>query len=72
MRQLVFALSIALCARVLHAQDIVQVEHYVDTDPGYGEATQVDVTPGPDLDLAFTVDLSDETPGFHVLYVRAL
>jgi hypothetical protein len=54
------------------AADILQVEYYLDTDPGYGNGTQVAITPSDSLNLSFSADLSDLEPGIHVLYARAL
>ena len=64
--------AILLCSQALYAQNIVQVEYYIDTDPGFGNGTQVSIaTPAPDLDLNFNVGLSDVSSGLHVLFVRA-
>ena len=53
------------------AQNITQVEYYINTDPGFGSGTSVSIIAGTDLDLSFTVNLSSVSDGFHVLYVRA-
>ena len=50
--------------------DIVQIEYFVDTDPGRGLGKQVEISAGPEQDLNFTVDLGGIDAGFHVLYVR--
>jgi len=50
--------------------DIVQIEYFVDADPGRGLGKQVDVSAGPEQDLNFTADLGDIDAGFHILYVR--
>lgn len=50
------------------AQQPLQVEYFLDNDPGYGAAKKVgSVSEG---DNGFTFDLSDAQPGAHVLYVR--
>ncbi len=63
--------AILLCSQALYAQNIVQVEYYIDTDPGFGNGTQVTITAAPDLDLNFNVDISNISDGLHVLFVRA-
>jgi len=52
------------------AQNITRLEYAVDTDPGWGNGTQVAVTPGPDVTASFTIDLSGVQNGFHMLYAR--
>lgn len=50
---------------------IVQVEYFVDTDPGIGNATQVSIVPGTDVEAAFSFDPTSLSVGWHTLYVRA-
>lgn len=74
MRSLVLLLSLAgwLVASPVQAQTaIVAAEYYLDTDPGFGNGVPIPVTPGADVDLDFTVDLSNASLGFHILVVRA-
>ncbi|MCB0832307.1 MAG: cadherin-like domain-containing protein [Bacteroidetes bacterium] len=66
-------LLILLCSSMLVAQGSVsRAEYYIDADPGYGSATAISVTPGTDITLNFTADLSSLPDGIHVLYVRAM
>ncbi|MET0465390.1 MAG: CARDB domain-containing protein [Chitinophagaceae bacterium] len=52
--------------------NITRIEYYLDTDPGYGNGTTVNVTPGVDLaDITIPVNASSLTEGVHQLYVRA-
>jgi hypothetical protein len=55
----------------LHALNIVKVEYYIDNDPGFGNATEVVITPAQELSLSFEIDLTNLSPGFHQLYVRS-
>jgi hypothetical protein len=50
-----------------------RVEYFLDTDPGYGQATAVTLTgtPGTSLTQAFTVPLGSVSPGFHALFIRS-
>ncbi|MBI3004881.1 MAG: fibronectin type III domain-containing protein [Ignavibacteriales bacterium] len=54
------------------APNIVAVEYFMDADPGLGQATQVAVTPAPELTQAFSANLSSVSSRLHILYVRAL
>ncbi len=64
-------LAILLGPQALYAQNIVRVEYYIDSDPGFGNATQLGITPAPELDLNFNANLSGISAGLHTLYVRA-
>jgi len=53
--------------------NITKGEYFIDTDPGFGSATNIPIntTPGSDLNnLSFTFDITSLTPGFHNLYMR--
>ena len=53
--------------------EIVSMEYFVDTDPGFGMGTPV--TPnasGTDVTFDFSLDLSGISQGVHTLYFRAL
>jgi hypothetical protein len=52
--------------------NITKVEWYLDTDPGYGNGTQVAITPGTNLSgLSFTQNLNGLAPGAHIIGVRS-
>lgn len=54
------------------AQNITKFEYFLDTDPGVGLATQVNVTPGTSfVDYSIPVSTSELAPGFHALYIRS-
>jgi hypothetical protein len=51
--------------------NIQQVEYFIDTDPGYGLGTQVNLpSAGNNLTIDFSVSLSGLDDGDHVLYIR--
>jgi hypothetical protein len=54
-------------------QNLVKVEYFFDTDPGYGTGVQVDVVPpSPNLsNFNFSVNITGLNDGFHKLFVRA-
>lgn len=51
--------------------DIVQLEYYIDTDPGKGQGTQIGFSADSLIDLSFAADLTMVADGFHILFVRA-
>ncbi len=52
-------------------QPIVEVEFYLDTDPGVGMGTTVNVQASDTIDLKETIGASLLTPGFHFVTVRS-
>jgi len=53
------------------ASDIQEMEYFIDTDPGYGNATSIPVTsPGTDLSFTISADLTALDPGMHQIYFR--
>jgi hypothetical protein len=52
------------------APDIAKVEYFIDDDPGFGNGTNVPITPGTITDLSFTADLTTLSNGVHILYTR--
>ncbi len=52
--------------------NITKVEWYIDTDPGYGKATAIAITPGQDLaNLSFSQSLTNLSAGVHTIGVRS-
>ena len=52
--------------------NIERVEWYIDTDPGYGNATSITIAPGTDLiNLSFDSGISTLAPGLHIIGVRS-
>jgi len=47
-------------------------EYFVDTDPGFGNATPIAVTPGDTLDFTGALAIATTDTGTHVLYIRAV
>ncbi|MBX2896894.1 MAG: T9SS type A sorting domain-containing protein [Cyclobacteriaceae bacterium] len=71
MKRFYFLLVLVLTGVFAKAQNITQLEYFIDTDPGYGNATNVAVTPAAALnDFTFNVPLTSVSNGFHTLYVR--
>lgn len=53
--------------------NIVKLEYFVDTDPGFGNGTNVPITPGTDLNnISFALNMDNVSVGNHKLYLRAI
>jgi hypothetical protein len=52
--------------------NVISAEYFIDNDPGVGKGIKIDVgTPGSQITLVYTVDLSSTETGLHTLYTRA-
>lgn len=73
MKRLLFITLFLYLSNLLLAQlpNITKVEYYIDTDPGYGLATNVSVTAFSDLDITLNADVSNLAEGIHMLFVRS-
>ncbi len=66
------AFAILCYCTLANAQNIVKIEYYIDTDPGYGLATDVPVSAGtPINNLAVNVPMTSVSDGFHQFFARA-
>ena len=73
MRYFILTMIIMLSGAIqLMAQppDIIQLEYYYDTDPGFGNGTQVSVTANTLIDASFNIDATGLVAGFHTVYFR--
>jgi hypothetical protein len=50
---------------------VTKLEYFIDTDPGFGNAVNVPLTPGDEVSTFFTVPASGLQEGLHYLCVRA-
>ncbi len=51
--------------------NLKKIEYFIDTDPGYDLATSLAISPTPQINQLFTIDLTGVLPGNHKIYVRA-
>ncbi len=67
----------SLTNRWLFVKDVLAVnvnklEYFIDTDPGFGNATDVSVTPSGNItNLLIPVDITSLSRGFHNIYLRS-
>ena len=53
--------------------NITRVEYFFNTDPGFGNATAVSVSPSPNINnQSFSTDISALPSGLHFLYLRSM
>ena len=53
------------------APNLIKAEYFYDTDPGFGNGTNIPVTPGTQLlNVGFESDVSALSTGMHQLYIR--
>jgi gliding motility-associated-like protein len=52
--------------------NIMALEYYIDTDPGYGAGTTIPLTAATNINISTTIATGALTAGFHSLYLRAL
>ncbi len=52
-------------------QDVTYAEYFIDSDPGFGQATEIEsLSPGQDINLLLNISL-DLSPGFHNIGFRS-
>jgi hypothetical protein len=51
--------------------DIVTMEYFFDTDPGFGLANSITITPFKRISATFAADVTGIPPGMHLLCIRA-
>ncbi len=51
--------------------NIVRMEYFFDTDPGYGNGTSVEFTPDTEVALEKTIPVNTLSEGIHIFYIRA-
>ncbi len=57
---------------IIPAANVSKLEYFVDTDPGFGNATAVTITPGANIsDLLIPVNTTLYSEGFHKIYLRS-
>ena len=72
MKRLVSILAFLSAALVCTGQKINKAEYFIDTDPGFGKATNIPISvPANDVSLSYSVNISSLSQGFHMLVYRA-
>lgn len=55
---------------ILAQQPIAEAEYFWNNDPGHGQGTPIPITPGAEINTAFSINTSGLNTGLHHLYVR--
>jgi len=72
MKTIIWILLILLLSFIISAQDIGYAEYFLDTDPGYGKATKINIAaPASDLTLNFDLSTNALSNGWHFIGIRA-
>jgi hypothetical protein len=72
MKRLVSILALLSAALLCTGQKINKAEYFIDTDPGFGKATNIPISvPANDVSLNYSVNISTLPQGFHMLVYRA-
>lgn len=72
MKKLSLLIGFVFSVTLLSAQNIANIEYFIDTDPGMGNGTVIPVsTPAPEIQSSFSFPLTSLSDGFHTLQVRA-
>lgn len=56
----------------LSGQTLSGMEYFFDTDPGAGNGTSLSISNGDTVDVSFNIPTNTLSPGFHILYIRAV
>jgi len=71
MRDFLYDAAVVYTAAPVAAQNIVSAEYFIDTDPGFGNATPITISPGLDLNnVPVSVTTTGVSNGIHRLYIR--
>ena len=72
MKKLIVILALLSAAILCTGQKINKAEYFIDTDPGFGKATNIPVSvPANDVSLSYSVNISALSQGFHMMVLRA-
>lgn len=65
-------MSLALLQHhMVRSQNMVKVEYFIDTDPGFDKANPLPITPDPMVqDITYPIDISTLSYGFHTFFLR--
>lgn len=68
-----FFISEAVGNPIPPVADVVALEYYIDDDPGEGGGTDISITPGAEIDIQHSIDISSLAldPGYHKIGIRA-
>ncbi|KAA3600061.1 MAG: hypothetical protein DWQ06_09680 [Calditrichaeota bacterium] len=72
MKKLLLLFTIlGVAAQSLFSQNIDYVEFFIDTDPGFGNGTNIPITISDSVEVNYNVDLNGISNGMHILNIRA-
>jgi len=51
--------------------NITRVEYFFDVDPGFGNGTPIEISPGSEIEIEKVIPVNSLTEGIHIFYLRA-
>ncbi len=72
MKNILFSILLSLLFHLANAQTVNEIEYFIDTDPGVGNASSVPFTVASEVDISFTANLVTQPQGLHTFYIRAM
>ena len=68
--KLIFWVFCFQCFMALGQNTLTEIEYFFDTDPGVGNAINIDVTDAATINETLSLPISSLTSGFHILHMR--
>ena len=69
-RHIAFTTCLVIFCQHISGQNIVQLEYFIDNDPGFGMATSIPITQGSIIEVDVAIPLDGLSPGVHTLHIR--
>ncbi len=69
--KVILIMLLTLFSSISFAQNVTQLEYFIDNDPGFGLATGIPITANSIIDINSIIASAAQPDGFHVLNIRA-
>lgn len=70
MKTIFIYIALLCCFSSYGQYNIVAAEYFFGDDPGVGQATPIEITPGATIDTTIPISIEDLEPGIHKIYLR--
>jgi hypothetical protein len=65
-------LILMMASYLAFSQQLTQAEYFFDSDPGFGQAHAIGITPSNDINVDEMLNIDGLSPGFHIVYLRVI
>jgi hypothetical protein len=73
MKKIIFCFAFIAATLIARSQNIIHGEYFIDSEPGFGNATPFIITPDSDITQAISIPYSAfPNPGYHFVFMRTL